>query len=81
MTTTPTDKRTVRKLRDKCGNPLGDWLQGTAKEQQLGAVTYFWPRSGATDILQKVALVTRIGEQVCAVSYDRPVRRSREALP
>ena len=35
----------------------------------------------ATDSLQKVALVTRIGEQVCAVSYYRPVRRSREALP
>jgi hypothetical protein len=71
----------MRDLRDKRGNPLGEWLYDTAKADKIGRVTYFWPRPGSTDILQKVALVTRIGDQVCAVGYYRPGRRGKEALP
>ena len=60
---------------------LGEWLYETAKEDEIGRVTYFWPRPGSTDILQKIALVTRIGDQVCAVGYYRPGHRGKEALP
>ena len=69
----------MRELRDKRGNPLGEWLYETAKDE-IGRVTY-WPRPGSTDILQKIALVTRIGDQVCAVGYYRPGHRGKEALP
>ena len=71
----------MRDLRDKRGDPLGEWLYATAKEDAIGRVTYFWPRPGSTDILQKIALVTRIGDQVCAVGYYRPGHRGKEALP
>ena len=71
----------MRDLRDKRGHPLGQRLYETAKEEEIGRVTYFWPRSGSTEILQKVALVTRIGDQVCAVGYYRPGHRGKEAIP
>lgn len=71
----------MRALRDKRGNPLGQWLYETAQEGEISEVTYYWPRPGSTRVLQKVALVTRIGEQVCAVDYYRPGRRGKEAIP
>jgi hypothetical protein len=71
----------LRELRDKRGNPLGETLYSIAKEGQIAQVTYYWPRPGSTDILRKVALVTRIGDQVCAVGYYMPSRRGKEAVP
>jgi hypothetical protein len=71
----------MRDLLDKRGNPLGQWLYETAREGEIGRVTYFWPRPGSTEILQKVALVTRVGDQVCAVGYYRPGHRGKEAIP
>lgn len=71
----------MRELRDKRGNPLGQWLYETAQEGEIGRVTYFWPRPGSTEIVQKVALVTRIGDQVCAVGYYRPTHRGKETVP
>ena len=41
-TTKTTDKRALRELRELCdkrGNPLGDWLYETAKENKIGRVT------------------------------------------
>jgi hypothetical protein len=71
----------MRELRDKRGNPLGQWLYDAAKEDKIGRVTYFWPRPGSTEVLQKVALVARIGDQVCAVGYYRPGHRGKEMIP
>ncbi len=34
----------LRALRDKRGNPLGQWLYETAKEGEIHEVTYYWPR-------------------------------------
>jgi hypothetical protein len=71
----------MRDLRDKRGNPLGQWLYENARENEIIQVVYHWPRPGATEILQKVALVTRIRDQICAVGYYRPARRGKEAIP
>jgi Single Cache domain 2 len=71
----------MRDVRDKRGNPLGQLLYDKAREGEINRVAYFWPRPGATEILQKVALVTRIGDQVCAVGYYRPGHRGKEAIP
>lgn len=38
-TTTTTDRRALRELRDKRGDPLGDGLYETAKENKIGHVT------------------------------------------
>lgn len=73
--------QSLRELRDKRGNPLGERIYDVAKEGQIALVTYYWPRPGSTEILQKVALVTKIGDQVCAVGFYRPLRRGKEALP
>jgi hypothetical protein len=71
----------MRDLLDKRGHPLGRWLYDTAKEGEINEVTYYWPRPGSTEILQKVALVTRVGDQVCAVGYYRPGHRGKETIP
>jgi hypothetical protein len=71
----------MRALHDKRGNPLGETLYSVAKEGEIAPVTYYWPRPGSTDVLRKVALVTKIGDQVCAVGYYVPGRRGKEAVP
>ena len=71
----------MRDLLDKRGNPLGQWLYDLAQAGEIAGVTYYWPRPGSTEILQKVALVTRVGDQVCAVGYYRPARRGKESIP
>jgi hypothetical protein len=71
----------MRDLLDKRGNRLGQWLYDSAKAGEIAEVIYYWPRPGSTEILQKVALVTRIGDQVCAVGYYRPGHRGKEAIP
>lgn len=73
--------KSMRDLHDKRDNPLGQWLYETAKEDEIGQVTYFWPRPGSTEILQKVVLVTRVRGQVCAVGYYRPGHRGKETIP
>jgi hypothetical protein len=72
--------RSMRAIFDKRGNPLGEQLYAAAEPEGIGTVTYYWTRPGSTEVLQKVALVTRIGDQVCAVGYYRPARRGKEPL-
>ncbi|EXI75262.1 MAG: hypothetical protein AW07_01163 [Candidatus Accumulibacter sp. SK-11] len=44
-------------------------MYAAAKDGTISEVTYMWPRPGQTDPVVKVAYVTRIGDQVCAVGY------------
>ena len=59
----------LRELKDKLGKPLGEELYAAAEEGRIAEVEYMWPRPGQTDPVAKVAYVTRIGDQVCAVGY------------
>jgi signal transduction histidine kinase len=61
--------KSLRELKDKTGKPLGEEIYKTAKEGQIGEVSYMWPRPGTTDPVQKVSYVTKVGDQVCAVGY------------
>lgn len=61
--------RNLRELKDKVGKSLGEEVYAMAKEGQIVEVAYMWPRPGQTEPVQKVAYVTRIGDQVCAVGY------------
>lgn len=56
-------------LKDKAGNPLGEDIYNSAVEGEITEVTYMWPRPGETDPITKVAYVTKVGDQVCAVGY------------
>jgi signal transduction histidine kinase len=61
--------RSLKDLRDKYGKPLGMEMYAAAKEGLISEISYMWPRPGQTDPVTKVAFVTRIGDQVCAVGY------------
>lgn len=58
-------------LMDKAGAPVGQKVIAAAssKPGEIIEVTYVWTRPGQTDPVEKVAFVTRIGDQICAVGY------------
>ena len=42
-----------------------------ALQGKVGEVGYMCPRPGDTAPVQKVSLVTKIGDQVCGVGYEK----------
>jgi len=61
--------KSLKTIRDKNGKPLGEEVYAVAKEGSFAEITYFWPRPGQDEPVEKVAYVTRVGDQVCAVGY------------
>ena len=61
--------KSMKELKDKAGKAIGEEMYKTASEGKVTEVDYLWPRPGATDPVQKVSYVTKIGDQVCAVGY------------
>lgn len=61
--------KSLKELQDKAGKPLGEEVYATAKEGEVGEVSYMWPRPGETEPVQKVVYVTKVDDQVCAVGY------------
>ena len=58
-------------LKDKAGDPVGQKIIDAAntKAGEVAEVSYVWTRPGETTPVEKVAFVTKIGEQICAVGY------------
>ena len=58
-------------LKDKAGAPVGEKVLSAAnmKPGEVVEVTYVWTRPGETTPVDKVAFVTKIGNQTCAVGY------------
>jgi signal transduction histidine kinase len=61
--------KSLKELEDKAGKKFGAEIMSTAKEGQIGEVSYMWPRPGKEEPVQKVTYVTKAGDQVCAVGY------------
>ncbi len=61
--------KSMKDLKDKAGEPLGEKFYKTAKEGSVSEVAYQWPRPGTDTPVQKVSFVTKVGSQVCAVGY------------
>lgn len=61
----------VRTIHDKTGEPLGEKIYQYAKEGQVNMVAYMAPVPGSTGQAPKRAYITRIGAQVCGVSFYR----------
>ena len=61
--------KSMKDLKDKADQPLGSKFYEQAKEGAVSEVAYQWPRPGSTDPVKKVSLVTKVGDQVCAVGY------------
>jgi signal transduction histidine kinase len=58
-------------LKDKAGAPVGEKVLSAAhtKPGEVVEVGYVWTRPGETTPVAKVAFVTKIGDQTCAVGY------------
>jgi signal transduction histidine kinase len=56
-------------LKDKAGEPLGEKLIAARAAEGVSEVAYVWVRPGSEEPVGKVAYVTSIGDQICAVGY------------
>ncbi len=61
--------KSLKDLKDKADKPLGEEIYAAAKEGEINEVSYMWPRPGEEEPVNKIAYVTKIGDQVCAVGY------------
>jgi hypothetical protein len=53
----------------KKGFPLGKEIMRTAKEEKIDEVTYWWPRPGSDQPLEKHTFYTKVVGQNCGVGY------------
>jgi hypothetical protein len=63
----------AKALKDKAGAPVGEKVLAatSSKPGEVVEVVYVWTRPGETKPVEKVAFVTKIGDQTCAVGYYR----------
>lgn len=61
--------KSLADLKDPTGKAFGQEILDTAQQGKISEVTYMYPRPGGTDPVQKVAYVTKVEDQVCAVGY------------
>lgn len=61
--------KSLKELKDKTGAAFGEEIYAKAQEGKMVQVAYMWPRPDSTDPVQKVAWVTKVGNQICAVGY------------
>lgn len=61
--------QSLKDLKDKAGKPVGEEIYKAAQEGKISEVTYMWTRPGEDKAVEKVAYVTKIGDEVCAVGY------------
>lgn len=59
----------LKGLKDKTGKDFGTVIYEVAKEGSVASVPYKWPRPGEEEPVDKVALVTKVDDQICAVGY------------
>ena len=59
----------LKDVKDKSGKPFGQELYKEAQAGKVSEVSYMWPRPGETEPVQKIAYVTKVGDQICAVGY------------
>ena len=61
--------KSLKDLKDKTGKAIGEEMYKVAQADKISEVSYMWPRPGSAALVQKVSLVTKAGDQVCAVGY------------
>jgi hypothetical protein len=62
----------LRALKDKNGKPFGAQMLDTAAAGTTTSVTYLWPRTAGSEPVEKVSLITAVGDQICGVGYYKP---------
>lgn len=61
--------RHIQDVYDIDGVALGKEIMDVAREGEVSAVSYMWPKPGTHEPAQKVTFVTRVGDHVCGVGY------------
>jgi len=59
----------LKGLKDKAGNALGEEIYSVAEPGKFVEVEYKWTRPGSEEVIDKVAYVTKEGDEICAVGY------------
>lgn len=58
-------------LKDAAGKRFGAEIRRVAQPGKITEVSYMYSRPGSTEQSPKISLVTKVGDQVCAVGYYR----------
>jgi hypothetical protein len=59
----------LRDIEGKRGAPFGETVMQNATEGTIKETTYWWPRPDTDKPLEKTALYTKVGDQICSVGY------------
>jgi Single Cache domain 2 len=60
----------VKTITDENGKAFGEEMYKTAQQEgKITEVSYMFPRPGATEPVQKISYVTRVGDVACGVGY------------
>ena len=59
----------LRDIKGKRGAPFGATMMENATEGTIKETTYWWHRPGSDKPLEKIALYTKVGDQICSVGY------------
>jgi hypothetical protein len=70
LTVHPTNKgKALQDIKGKHGAPFGETIMQTATEGEIKETTYWWPRPGSDEALEKTTYYTKVGDQICGVGY------------
>ena len=62
--------KSLKDLKDKSGKAFGEEIYAVAEPGEISEVEYEWYRPGSeTELVEKVAYVTQVEDQICAVGY------------
>jgi hypothetical protein len=59
----------LKEIVGKKGFPLGQEIMQKATEGEFREVSYWWPRPGSEEPLEKHTFFTKVGDQNCGVGY------------
>jgi len=59
----------LRDIKGKHGTPFGETIMQNATEGTIKETTYWWPRPGSDEPLEKNTFYTKVGDQICGVGY------------
>ncbi len=61
--------KSLKGLQDKAGKALGEEIYAVAEPGKFTEVEYKWNRPDSEAVIDKVAYVTKEGDEICAVGY------------
>ena len=61
--------KSLKSLKDKTGKAFGEEIYSVAQPGGIAEVEYKWYRPNSEELVDKVAYVTQVDDQICAVGY------------